>query len=133
MPVGEAIRALHNDSFFDPYDPGRFTTDATTTVRDQVVAAQGGGGRSSGGLWWDTAFSGWVVPCWPSPPSGIIRSCPGVSPNSSVKSSGVSGLCLRAATVNRTIPSTSWPIFHPCPLSRVLYPSTGPIRTVLLP
>ena len=50
MPVGEAIRALHNDSFFDPYDPGRFTTDPTTTVSDQVVVAQGGGGSIEWGL-----------------------------------------------------------------------------------
>ena len=50
MPVGEAIRALHNDSFFDPYDPGRFTTDPTTTVSDQVVVAQGGGGSVQWGL-----------------------------------------------------------------------------------
>lgn len=35
---------LFNDSFFDPYDISRFTTEATTTLSDQVVSVQGGGG-----------------------------------------------------------------------------------------
>ena len=50
MPVGEAIRALHNESFFDSYNSDLFTTDSTTTLRDQVVAAQGGEGSIPWGL-----------------------------------------------------------------------------------
>ena len=39
-----AYHQLFNDSFYDPYDHKRFTTEATTTIGDHVVKAQGGGG-----------------------------------------------------------------------------------------
>ena len=39
-----AYNQLFNDSFFDPYDHKRFTTEATTTLGDQVVVAKGEGG-----------------------------------------------------------------------------------------
>ena len=39
-----AYHQLFNDSFYDPYDHKRFTTEATTTIGDHVVKAQGGDG-----------------------------------------------------------------------------------------